>query len=163
MVPVGATLLGSSGTYSCASSDWHRSLLDSLYTQRRATLMDLLDRRGGLFWIGLPWRSGMVNDVGVESCRKITCLPPVGQCRQVQWPLCLCLDEMEEVGEEVPMISRPGWPPTGFAGAHYPPTIGSRVHATWPSSWLAPLVLPPSLGARGGTSLLGDGLLDCWT
>ena len=54
-------------------------------------------------------------------------------------------------------------PPTEFAGAHYPPVIGSRVSATRPSAWPAPLVLPPSLGSREGTSLQGDGLLDCWT
>ena len=59
------------------------------------------------------------------------------------------------------MISRSSWPPTGFTDAHYPPAIISRVRATRPFAWPAPLVLPPSLGARGGTSLQGDGLLDC--
>ena len=119
--------------------------------------------RGTFFWIGLPWRSGMVNGVGAESCRKITHHPPVGQCRRVQRPFFLCRDEMEEVGGEVPVISRPGLPPVGFAGAHYLPAIGSRVRATRPFAWPAPLVLPPSLGARGGIGLQGDGLLDCWT
>ena len=61
------------------------------------------------------------------------------------------------------MISRPGWPPTGFVGVNYLPIIGSNVRATRPSAWPAPLVLPPSLGARGGTGLQRDGLLDCWT
>ena len=70
---------------------------------------------------------------------------------------------MEEVGGEVPMISWPGRPPTGFAGASYPPRIDSRVRATRPSAWPAPLVLPPSLGARGGTNLQGEGSLGCWT
>ena len=55
----GATLLGRSGTYSRAGSDWRRSLLASLYTQRRATLMDRLDRRGGLF---LDWASAAFGD-----------------------------------------------------------------------------------------------------
>ena len=43
-----------------------------------------------------------------KSCQKITRHLPVGQCRQVQRPPYLCQDEMEEVGEEVPVISRPG-------------------------------------------------------
>ena len=105
----------------------------------------------------------MVNAMGAESCRKITRHPPVGQCRQVQRPPCLYQDEMDEVGGEVLVISRPGRPPTGFVGARYPLAIGSRVHATRPSAWPAPLVLPPSLGARGGTGLQGEGLLGCWT
>ena len=87
---------------------------------------------GAFFWIGLPRHSGMVNAVGAKSCRKITRHPPVGQCRRVQRPPCLCRDEMEEVGREVPVISRLGWPPTGFTGAHYPLAIGSRVRATRP-------------------------------
>ena len=91
----------------------------------------------------------MVNTIGAESCRKITRHPSVGQCRRVQRPPCLYRDKMEEVGGEVPEISRPGRPPTGFAGAHYPPTIGSHVHATRSPAWPTPLVLPPSLGARG--------------
>ena len=66
---------------------------------------------------------------------------------------------MEEVGGEVPLIYLPSRPPTGFVGARYPPTIGSRVRATQPPAWPAPLVLPPSLGARGGTGLQGEGLL----
>ena len=45
----GVMLPGRSGTYSRASSDWRWSLLASLCTQSRATLMDRLDRRGGLF------------------------------------------------------------------------------------------------------------------
>ena len=93
----------------------------------------------------------------------ITRHPSVGQCHRVQRPPCLCRDEMEKVGEDVPVISRPGWPPTGFACAHYPPAIGSRVLATRPLAWPAPLVLPPSLGAKGGTGLQGDGLLGYWT
>ena len=119
--------------------------------------------RGLFFWIGLPRRSGMVNVVGAESCRKIIRHPPVGQCRRVQWPPCLYRDEMEGVGGEVPVIYRSGRPPTGFAGACYPPVIGSGVRATRPPAWPAPLVLPPSFGARGGTGLQGEGLLGCWT
>ena len=45
----GAKLPGRSGTYSRAGSDWRRSLLAFLCTQRQAILMDRLDRRGGLF------------------------------------------------------------------------------------------------------------------
>ena len=72
----------------------------------------------------------MVNAVGAESCRKITRHPLVSQCRRQQRPPCLCRDEMEEVGGEVPVISRPGWPPTEFADAHYPHAIGLCVRAT---------------------------------
>ena len=125
--------------------------------------MDRLGQRGGLFLIGLPRRSGMVNVVGAESCRKLTRHPPVGQCRRAQWPPCFYRDEMEEVGGEVPMISRPGRPLIGFVGARYPPAIGSRVRATQPPAWPAPFVLPPSLCARGGTGHQGEGLLGCWT
>ena len=63
---------------------------------------------GAFFWIGLSRRWGMVNAVGAESCRKIIHHPSVGQCRRVQQPPCLYRDEMEEVGGEVPVISRPG-------------------------------------------------------
>ena len=68
---------------------------------------------------------------------------------------------MEEVGGEVPVIYRPGRPLTGFVGTRYPPAIGSRVRATQPPTWPTPLVLPPSLGARGRTSLQGEGFLGC--
>ena len=105
----------------------------------------------------------MVNAVGAESCWKKTRHPPVGQCFRVQQPPCLCWDEMEEVGLEVPMVSRPGWPPTGFAGAYYPLVFGSRVLGTRPLAWTPPVVLPPSLSAIGGTGLQWDGLLGCWT
>ena len=70
---------------------------------------------------------------------------------------------MEEEGGEVPVISQPDWPPNGFVGAHYPPSIGSRVRTTRTSAWPAPFVLPPSLSVRGGTGLQGDGFLDYWT
>ena len=105
----------------------------------------------------------MVNVMGAESCQKITRHPSVGQCRRVQRPPRLYQDAMEEVGGQVPVISRPGWPPTGFTGAHHPPAIGSRVRAIRPPTWPTPLVLPPFLGARGGTGLQGEGLLGCWT
>ena len=83
----------------------------------------------------LDWASMAFGD-GERRGRKekITRHPPIGQCYQVQWPLCLCRDEMVEVGGEVPVISRHGWPPTGFAGAHYPPVIGLGVRATRPSA-----------------------------
>ena len=105
----------------------------------------------------------MVNVVGAENYRKITRHPSVGSCRWVQRPPCLYRDEIEEVRGEVSVISRPGRPPTGFADTRYPPTIGSRVRVTRPPAWLAPLILPLSLGARGGTSLQGEGLLGFWT
>ena len=57
------------------------------------------------------------------------------------------------MGDEVPTIARPGWPPTGFVGAHFPPTIGLPVRAIRPSVGPAPLVLLPSLGVSGGTGL----------
>ena len=102
----------------------------------------------------------MVNAVGAEICRKITRHPSVSQCHRVQRSPCLYRDEMKEVDEEVPVIFWPGWPLTGFVGAHYPPVIG-RVHATQPPAWPASLVLPPFLGAREGTGLQGEGLLGC--
>ena len=101
----------------------------------------------------------MVNAMGAESCRKITSHLPISQCSQVQQPPCLFRDEMEEVGGEVPIISRPGWPPTEFADAHYPPAISSRVRATRPPAWPAPLFLPPSLGAREELVFMG---MVCW-
>ena len=69
----------------------------------------------------------MVNVVGVEICQKIIHHPSVGQCRWVQQRPCLYLDEMEEVGGEVPVTYRLGKPPIGFIGARYPPVIGSLV------------------------------------
>ena len=146
---------GRSGAYSRAGSDWRRSLLASLRTRRCVVLMDLLGRRGGLF---LDWASAAFGDGERHGSG-----PPVGQCCQVQRPPCLYQDEIEEVGGEVPKISRPGKPLTGFVGACYPPTIGSCVRATRPPAWPAPLVLPPSLGTREGTGLQGEGLLGCWT
>ena len=59
------------------------------------------------------------------------------------------------------MIARPAWPPTGFAGAHFPPAIGSPVRAIRPSAGPAPVVLLPSLGVSEGTGLQGLGSLDC--
>ena len=86
--------------------------------------------------------------MGAENCRKIAHHPPVGQCRPVWRPLCLCRDRKEEVGGEVPAISLPGWPPTGFTDAHFPPAIGSPVRAIRPSAGPTPLALLPSLDAR---------------
>ena len=100
---------------------------------------------------------------GAESYQKTIHHPPVGQCHRVQRPPYLYRDEMEEVGGEVPVTYRPGRPPIGFACSRYPPAISSCVRTTRPPAWLAPLVLPPSLGARGGTGLRGGrfaGLLD---
>ena len=125
--------------------------------------MDQLGRRGGLF---LDWASATFGDGERRGSGELSEDNSSSAGRlmyRVQRPPCLCRDEMEEVGGEVPMISRPGWPPTGFAGAHYPLAFGSRVHATWPPAWPAPLVLPPSLGTRGGIGLQGDGFLGCWT
>ena len=67
---------------------------------------------------------------------------------------------MAEMGWLAPAIACPGRPLTGFAGAHFPPVIGSPVRAIRPSVGPAPLVLLPSLGARGGTGLQGLGLLE---
>ena len=104
-----------------------------------------------------------MNGVGAGNCQKIARHPPIGQLRLAQRPLCLCREGVEEVGREVPVISRPDWPPTGFAGAHFPPVIDSPVRAIRPSARPAPLTSLPSLGARGGTGLQEAGLLDCWT
>ena len=103
----------------------------------------------------------MLNGAGAGNCRRIARHPSVGRCRPAQRPLCLCRDGKEEMGGEVPTIARPGRPPTGFAGSHFPPAIGSPVHAIRPSAGLAPFVLFPSLGARGGIGLQGLGSLDC--
>ena len=105
----------------------------------------------------------MVNAVGAESCQKITYHSSISQYRRVQRPPFLYRDEMKEVGGEVPMISRLGRPPIGFVSARSPPAMGSRVRATRPPAWPTPLVLPQSLGARGGTGLQGEGLLGYWT
>ena len=64
------------------------------------------------------------------------------------------------MGREVPATSRPGRLLIGFAGAQFPLTTGSPVRVIRPSSWLAPLVLLPSLCAKGGADLQGLGLLD---
>ena len=103
----------------------------------------------------------MVNGVGVGNCQRIARHPSVGRCRPAQLPLCIYRDGKEEMGGEVPAIVRPGRRPTGFACAYFPPATGSLVRAIWPSARPAPLVLLPSLGARGETSLQGLGSLDC--
>ena len=58
-------------------------------------------------------------------------------------------------------MARPGRLPTGFACARFLPATSSPVRTVWPSAWPAPLVLPPVLGARGGTGLWELGSLDC--
>ena len=65
------------------------------------------------------------------------------------------------MGEEVPVVALRGRPPTGFAGAHFLPVIGSPVRAIRLSAEPAPLVLLSSLCARGGIGLQGPGSLDC--
>ena len=65
------------------------------------------------------------------------------------------------MGGEALAIARPGQLPTRFAGACFLPATGSPVRAVRPPAWPAPLVLPPVLGARGGTGLRGLGSLDC--
>ena len=64
-------------------------------------------------------------------------------------------------GGEALAMARPDRLPTRFAGARFLPATGLPVHAVRPSTWPAPLVLPPVLGARGGTGLRGLGSLDC--
>ena len=123
--------------------------------------MDRLDRLGGFFKIGLPQRSRMVNGAGAGNSWRIAHHLPVDRYRPAQRPLCLCQDRKEEMGGEVPAIAQPDWPPFGFVGSHFPPATGSPVRAIWPSSWHAPLVLLPSLGARGGIGLQGLSSLDC--
>ena len=103
----------------------------------------------------------MVNGGGAGNYRKIACHPSVDRCRPVQQPLYLCQDGMAEMGGQAPATARLGWPPIGFAGAHFPPATGSPVRAIQPSAGPAPLVSLPSLSARGGTGLQGLGSLDC--
>ena len=102
----------------------------------------------------------MVNGVGAGNCRRIARHPSVDRCRPAQRPLCLCRDGKKEMDGEVPAIAWPGRPPTRFTGAHFPPATDSPVRAIRPSVGPAPLVLLPSLSARGGTGLRGLGLLD---
>ena len=103
----------------------------------------------------------MVNGAGAGNCRRIAHHPSVDRYRPAQRLLCLCRDGKEEMGGEVLASARPGRPPTGFVGAHFLPATGSPICATRPSTWPAPLVLLPSLGARGGTDLQGLSSLDC--
>ena len=125
------------------------------------TMMDRLNRRGALF---LDWASAVFGDGerrGRGNCRKIARHPPVDRCCSAQQPLCLCLDGMAEMVRQAHAITRPDQPPTGFAGAHFPPVTSSPVRAIRPSVEPAPLVLLPSLGVRGGTGLQGLGSLEC--
>ena len=103
----------------------------------------------------------MVNCGGARSCRRITHHRPVDRYRPAQRPLCPCRDGKVEMGREALSIARPGRPPTGFTDARFLPATGSPVRAVRPPAWPAPLVLLPTLGARGGTSLRGLGSLDC--
>ena len=125
--------------------------------------MDRLGRRGGL---SLNWAFTALEDGERRGSGELSEDNSSSAGRSMSSGTTTSLplsDEMEEVGEEVPVIYRPSRPPTGFAGARYPLTIGLRVQATRPPAWPAPLILPPSLGARGGTNLQGEGLLGCWT
>ena len=103
----------------------------------------------------------MVNGVGAGNCQRTVRHPSVDRCRPAQRALCLCQDGKEGMGGEVPAVARPSRPPTGFAGAHFLPATSSSVRAIWPSAGPVPLVLLPSLGARGGTGFQGPGSLDC--
>ena len=87
--------------------------------------------------------------------------PPVDLYRSAQRALCLCQDENEGMGGEVPTVARPGQPPTEFACTHFLPATGSSVRAIQPFAELAPLILLPSPGAIGGTGLQGPSSLDC--
>ena len=113
------------------------------------------------FYNGLPWRSGMVNGGGAANYRRIAYHPLVDRYRSAQHPLCLCRDWKEEMGEEVLTIARPDRPPTGFVDAHFLPATCSPARVVRPYSWRAPLILLPSLGARGGSGLWGLSSLDC--
>ena len=103
----------------------------------------------------------MENGTGAGNCQRIAHHPPAGRCHPAQRPLCLYQDGKEEMGGEVPLITRSDRPPTGFVGAHFPPATGSPVRAIQPSAWPTPLVLLPSLCTSGGTGLQGLGSLDC--
>ena len=103
----------------------------------------------------------MVNDAGVGNYQRIAHHPLVYRYCPAQRPLCLCRDGKEEMDGEVLASARPGRLLTRFAGAHFLPTIDSPVRAIRPSAWPAPLVLLPSLGARGGTDPQGLSFLDC--
>ena len=97
----------------------------------------------------------MVNDAGVGNCRRIAHHRSVDRYHPAQRPLCLYREEKEEMDEEVLASAWPGRSLTGFAGTHFLPAISSPVRATLPSAWPTPLVLLPSLGARGGLIFRG--------
>ena len=103
----------------------------------------------------------MVNGAREGNCRRIIHHLPVGRYRPGQRSLCPCRDGKERKGEEALAIARPGWLPTGSAGARFLPVTGSLVRAFRPLAGLAPLVLLPVLGARGGTGLRELDLQDC--
>ena len=103
----------------------------------------------------------MVNDTVAGSCRRITHHRSIDRYCPAERLLCLCRDGKEEVGGKALVIGRPGRPPTEFVDARFLPTTGLPVRAVRPLAWPAPLVLLPTLGARGGTGLRGLGSLDC--
>ena len=103
----------------------------------------------------------MENGAKAGNCRRIARHPPVGRCHPAQQPLCLCRDGKRDVGGEVPVIALSDQPPTGFVGAHFPPTTDSPIRAVRLSVGPAPIVLLPSLVASGGTGLQGLGSLNC--
>ena len=69
-------------------------------------------------------------------------------------------DSSSSAGRSISSGAGTSLPPTEFASAHFLPATGSPVHAIRPSAWPAPLVLLPSLDARGGTGLQGLSSLD---
>ena len=98
--------------------------------------MDRPDRRGGLFldWAFATFGGGerhgsgeLPEDSSSFACRSIssgaaTSLPLPGR------------EGGKGRGGVAPVSARPSWPPSGFAGAHFPPAIGSPVRAIRPFS-----------------------------
>ena len=122
--------------------------------------MDQLGRRGGLFleWASAVFRDGERRERGeLSEDNSSSVRRSISSGIVVSFPFPGREGEKGQGGSR----ARPGWLPTGFAGARFFPATGSPVCAVRPPTWPAPLVLPPFLDAREGTGLRGLGSRDC--
>ena len=133
----------------------------SLRTRRHATLMDRLDRRGGIF---LDWAFAAFGDGELRGSGELPedSSSSVGRSMSSGATTSLPLPGREARcgrGGSRDYSVRPA--SNRFVGAHFPLATGSLVCAIRPSVSPAPLVLLPSLVSIGGTGLQGLGSLDC--